>query len=338
MHPHRLENRPAVPAADPAPAVPAPVEPGLRVPVPGRRPVLQAMGLIALGSLGIQTSSALSARLFSALGPFSVSSLRLVIAAVVLLAVFRPRWRGRSRADWTGVVVYGVAMAAMNLSLYAAIDRIPLGVAVTLEFLGPCAVTLIASRHVKEGLCAVAALVGVVLISGPGGYLDLAGYAFALSAAVFFALYTVFADRVGKSDEGLSGLALSVAVAAAVALPWGVGHVADVRPGQWGVLAASAVIGVVIPYSVDTLAARITSARVVGTLFSIDPAMGALVAHVVLGQSIGPVAVVGVLVVSAAGALLVAISGRGDAEPEHGTADPPSLTADTADPAPTSSA
>lgn len=287
-------------------------------PAPGidRRSVLRAMGLIALGSLGIQTSSALSASLFADLGPFPVSSLRLVIAAAVLLAVFRPRLRGRSRAAWTGIVIYGVAMAAMNLSLYAAIDRIPLGVAVTLEFLGPCAVALIASRHVKEGLCAVAALVGVVLISGPGGYFDLVGYAFALSAAVFFALYTVFADRVGKADEGLSGLALSVAVAAVVALPWGVGHVVDVRAGQWGVLALSAVIGVVIPYSVDTLAARITSARVVGTLFSIDPAMGALVALVVLGQSIGPVAVVGVLVVSAAGALLVAISGRDDAAAE----------------------
>lgn len=277
---------------------------------PGRRRVLQAMGLIALGSLGIQTSSALSAGLFGALGPASVSSLRLALAAAVLLVVLRPRLRGRSRTQWTGIVVYGVAMAAMNLSLYAAIDRIPLGVAVTLEFLGPCAVALLASRHLREGLCAVAALVGVGLISGPGGAFDLAGYAFALAAAVFFALYTVFADRVGKADDGLSGLALSVTVAALVALPWGTGRVAEVTAGQWGVLAASAVIGVVVPYSVDTVAARLTSARVVGTLFSIDPAMGALVALVVLGQSTGPAAVAGIAVVSLAGALLVAVSGR----------------------------
>ncbi|WP_308169149.1 EamA family transporter [Cellulomonas hominis] len=297
------------PAADPGAPAPAPAAPV------DRRRVLQAMGLIAVGSLGIQTSSALSASLFDSLGSAPVSSLRLVIAALVLLAVLRPRLRGRSRTAWAGVVVYGVAMAAMNLSLYAAIERIPLGVAVTLEFLGPCAVALLASRRVKEGLCAVAALVGVGLISGPGGYFDLAGYAFALSAAVFFALYTVFADKVGKADEGLSGLALSVCVAAVVALPFGVGHVGEVQPGQWGVLAVSAVIGVVIPYSVDTLAGRLTSARVVGTLFSIDPAMGALVALVVLGQSIGAAAVAGIVVVSVAGALLVAISGPRPADP-----------------------
>lgn len=277
-------------------------------PVIGRRPILKAMGLIGIGSLGIQTSSAISASLFTALGPFAVSSLRMLIAAIILLAIFRPKLRGRSRAGWTGVIIYGVAMAAMNMSLYAAIDRIPLGVAVTLEFLGPCVVALAASRRIREGLCAIAALIGVVLISGPGGYFDLWGYAFGLAAAVFFGLYTIFAAKVGKTEEGLSGLALSVTIAGLLTLPWGLPEIGNVQPPEWGLLAVSAAVGVVIPYSVDTIAGRITSARVIGTLFSIDPVMGALIGLLLLGQTMDPAAIVGIIVVSIAGALVVWIS------------------------------
>ena len=283
-------------------------------PTIGRRPILQAMGLIAIGSIGIQTSSAISASLFSTLGPFAVSSLRLLIAAIILLAIFRPKLRGRTRSAWAGIVIYGIAMAAMNMSLYAAIDRIPLGVAVTLEFLGPCVVALLASRRIREGLCAIAALIGVVLISGPGGYFDLWGYAFGLAAAVFFGLYTIFAAKVGKTEEGLAGLALSVTTAGLLTLPWGLTEIGNVQPPVWGLLALSAAIGVVIPYSVDTIAARITSARVIGTLFSIDPAMGALIGLLLLGQAMDPTAIAGIIVVSIAGALVVWISKAPTAE------------------------
>jgi inner membrane transporter RhtA len=276
----------------------------------GRPSVLKALGLVGAGSLGIQLSSAASAGMFDALGPAAVSSLRMALAAVVLLAVFRPRLAGRSRTSWIGIIVYGVSMAAMNLSLYAAIDRLPLGVAVTLDYLGPCAVALLASRRLREGLCAVLALAGVVLIAGPSGYFDLAGYAFGLLAAFFFALYTVYAERIGKDEGGLSSLALSVAVAAVVSLPFGVTRIPDVTGPQWGLLAFSAVLGVVLAFSVDTLAARLTSARVVGTLFALDPVLGALVGWVVLGQVISVTAWVGILTVAVSGALLVWISGR----------------------------
>ncbi|MDO4239017.1 DMT family transporter [Micrococcus sp.] len=279
-------------------------------PALSRSAVLKAAGLILVGSLGIQLSSAASAGMFDALGPAAVSSLRMVIAAVVLLVMFRPRLRGRTRQSWLGVVVYGVAMAAMNLSLYAAIERLPLGVAVTLDFLGPCAVALLASRHLQEGLCALLALGGVVLIAGPSGYFDLIGYAFGLSAAFFFALYTVFAEKVGKDDDGLAGLALSVTVAAVASLPFGLPRLPDVTAPQWGMLTFSALIGVVLAYTVDTVAAAISSARVVGTLFSIDPVMGSLVGAVVMGEVISLSAWAGIVLVSVAGALLVWISGR----------------------------
>ncbi|KQB83219.1 EamA family transporter [Corynebacterium oculi] len=274
-----------------------------------RRSVLIAAGLIFIGSAGIQTSSAVSAGLFDSYGPFGTSALRMMIAALILLAMVRPRLRGRSRSEWLGIAVYGVAMALMNLCLYSAIERLPLGVAVTLDFLGPCAVALAASRRWREGLCAVASLLGVALISvGPWGYFDLVGYAAGLGAAFFFGLYTVFASRVGKAGNGLDGLALSVAVAGLFTLPLGVPHAASVSASEWGLLALSAVIGVVIPYSVDTLAGRLTSAPVIGTLFAIDPAMGSLVGWLMLGQTMSAVALCGVFVVMLSGALLVWLS------------------------------
>jgi inner membrane transporter RhtA len=283
----------------------------LHASTPTRDTVARAVGLILVGSAGIQTSSALSATLFDDVGAPVVSALRMVVAAAVLLAVFRPRLAGRTRFQWVGIVVYGVAMALMNLSLYAAIDRIPLGVAVTLDFLGPCAVALLGARHLREGLIALVALGGVALISiGPGGNFDALGYLFGLGAGVCFAVYTVFADRVGKSEGGLADLALSVTIAAVVTLPISVTHATAVSGTQWGLIALSAAIGVVVPYTVDTLAGRITSARVIGTLFAIDPAMGALLGWLVLGQAISATAIAGIVLVSAAGALVVWGAGR----------------------------
>lgn len=113
--------------------------------------VVAATVLILLGSAGVQTSSALSSMLFERYGSTVTSSMRMAIAGVVLLIVFRLKLNGRSRDECLGIAIYGVAMAVMNTSLYVAIERIPLGIAVTLEFLGPCAVVLMSSRHVKEG-------------------------------------------------------------------------------------------------------------------------------------------------------------------------------------------
>ena len=136
-----------------------------------------------------------------------------------------------------------------------------------------------------------------------------------------FGLYTLFADRVGKTGTGLDGLALSVTVAALATSPVSISHAPHMSAAQWGIIAASAVLGVAIPYTMDTLSGRITSARVVGTLFSIDPAMSVIIAALILRQTITAlilrqtitaVAVIGVIVVSLAGALLVWSSG-GDA-------------------------
>lgn len=277
----------------------------------GRSQVLKAGGFVALGSGALQISSVMAATLFVVMGPFEVSGLRLLIAAAVLMLIFRPSLRGRSRADWLGVVGYGVAMAAMNACLYAAIERIPLGVAVTLDFLGPCVVALLGSRHWREAMCALAAFAGVLLISlGPGGYFDPLGYGLALGGAVFFGLYTVMASRVGKADGGLGDLALSVGVAAILTLPFSLPHIATVKADQWLILGASAVLGVAFTFTMDTLAGRAANARVVGTWFAVDPVLGSIAGWLLMGQSLTLSAVAGIVVVAASGALLVWVAGK----------------------------
>nr|WP_167151663.1 EamA family transporter [Lysinibacter cavernae] len=268
-----------------------------------------AAALVLAGSLGVQVSSALASGLFSTFGTLGTSSLRFLVAALILLAIFRPKLRGRSRSNWLGIAIYGASMAAMNMCLYAAIERLPLGVAVTLEFLGPITVALLASRRITEALCAVGALAGVVLIAGPGGHFDLIGYAFGLGAALFFGLYTVFSARVGKTNDSMSGLALSVAFAAVLSLPFGIPvlHLVDLNSA--GILLVSATIGVVLTFTADTLAARVSSSRVVGTLFSIDPVVGAVAGAVILGQSLTLTAVLGIVAVVGSGAALVWASG-----------------------------
>lgn len=278
----------------------------MTAPVSLRSRVLAAAALIVVGSLGIQASSAISSTLFSSYGSVGVSGLRSAVAALILLLVIRPRLTGRGRSEWVGIGVYGAAMALMSVSLYRAIERLPLGVAVTLEFLGPCAVALLAARRVREGLCALLALGGVALISaGPAGFFDLGGYVAGLLAALFFGLYTVFAARVGKTGSGLDGLALSVTVSAILTSPFALPAAGGLTATDGGLLVLAAIVGVVIPYSVDALAGRLTSARIIGTLFAVDPAMGALVGYWMLGERLSLTALCGIVLVMGAGALLV---------------------------------
>jgi inner membrane transporter RhtA len=269
-----------------------------------RRGVGLACALVACGSVGVQGSAAISAGLFATVGVTGASAMRFVLGALPMLLVCRPKLRGMTRARAFNVVAYGLAMAGMNLCLYAAVSRLPLGVCVTLEFLGPCAVAVGLSRRRLDVWCALAALAGVVLIAGPGGEFDPLGYLAGLGAGAGFAAYTVLAGRVGKSATGMGDLALSVTVGALVLAPL---LPRDADAWRWpviGLMALAGLLGIVAPFTVDTLAARVSSSRVVGTLFSIDPVMGLLVGWLALGQRPTPAALAGVGLVVAAGALL----------------------------------
>lgn len=268
------------------------------------------MLLVLLGSLGMQLSAVIALGLFDTLGVLGTSSTRLAVAAVFLLIIFRPRLRGRTRREWISIVLYGIAMAAMNGFLYLAIERIPLGVATTIDFLGPCLVALAASRRLREISLALAAMVGVALIAGFGGPFDALGLIFAAVAGVCFGLYTLLAARIGQSSGGLSAVALSVAVAAILTLPFSAPAIPLVRPEQWVLLVLSALLGTALAFTVDTMAGRLTSARVLGVFFAFDPVLGTLLGVLILGQVLTLPATLGIALVVTAGAGIVWLAGK----------------------------
>ncbi|MEV7974249.1 EamA family transporter [Cellulomonas sp. NPDC089187] len=279
-----------------------------------RHSALIATGCVLIGSAGIQLSAALAEGLFGRLPIPAVSGFRMTIAAAVLLLLTRPRLRGRSRSAWFGIVLYGVAMAAMNVLSYHAVQRIPLGVAVTLEFCGPLAVAAVGARGAQRLLPALT-LIGVALVAGPQGGLDPVGVLAGLGAAAAFGGYTVLAGRVGDDDAGLGGLALSVTVGAVVLAPFSVPAVPLVQSGDLLPLAGSGLLGVALAFSLDFLAVRLTSPRVAGTLFAVDPVMGALVGAALLGDRLTGWMVGGVVLVVLSGAAVIWLSGRAPGEP-----------------------
>jgi inner membrane transporter RhtA len=282
----------------------------LRVAAAGRGPVLAAGGLISVSTLSASLAAALSVSLFAAVPAGSVSALRLVASAIFLCLLCRPRLGDRPASEWVAIGGFGIGMAGISLCLHEAMARIPMGVAITIEFLGPCAVALAASKRVLEGLTALAALAGVALMAGPGGTFDLVGFGFAVAAAVFLGFYTVFAEKVGKSEGGLGNLALSVVCAALLSLPFATWTTSFLNPKVLGVLAGSAALGVVVPYLLDTIAAKVAGARVIGTLFAMDPVMGTLVGVTLAGQALTLPTLAGMALVVGAGGALVWLSGR----------------------------
>jgi len=275
-----------------------------------RGATIRAVLLVLTGSIGVQISSAFAYGLFDEVGVLGTSGLRLSIAAILLVIIFRPSLRGRSRSAWAGILLYGIAMAAMNILLYLAIDRVPIGVATTIDFLGPCVVALMASRRLREAALALLAFAGVALIAGLGGPFDGLGLMFAALGGAGFGLYTLLAARIGKNDGGLRDMTLSVVIAAILTLPLGVPAIPDVNAEGWVVLVASALLGVALAFVVDTMAGRLTSARVIGVLFAFDPVVGTVVGALWLGQGLTAAALLGIVLVVLAGGGIVWSAGR----------------------------
>ncbi|NUR03009.1 MAG: EamA family transporter [Streptomyces sp.] len=241
--------------------------------------------LVLLGMVSVQLGSALATHLFGAVGSFGTVALRLFFASAVLMLSWRPSPR-ISRRAWTVVAGYGMILGSMNLCFYQALARIPLGITVTVEFLGPLAVALAGSRRWLDAFWAVLAAGGVVLLVGGRGDLDLVGFLFALGAGTCWGLYILVGAALGRHTTQGNGLALAMAVAALVTVPFGVvtGGTALTRP--W-VLAAGlgvALLSSVIPYSLDLEALRKVPPHVFGILMSLEPAMAALIGLVVLQE------------------------------------------------------
>lgn len=244
--------------------------------------------LVLLGIVSVQVGAALAKHLFSAVGSFGTVALRLLFAAAVLLLLWRPSLRMTRRA-WTVVLGYGVTLGAMNLCFYLALARIPLGIAVTVEFLGPLAVALAGSRRWLDAFWALLAAGGVVLLmEGSGGELDVVGLLFALAAGVCWGLYILVGAALGRHTTEGNGLALGMAVAALVAVPFGVAESGTALMQPWVLVAGLgvALLSSVIPYSLDLEALRKIPPRVFGILMSLEPAMAALIGLVVLQESL----------------------------------------------------
>jgi inner membrane transporter RhtA len=264
------------------------------------------IGLVLCGITSIQFGAALAATVFDDLGPAGTSLLRLGFAAILLVAIFRPHVRGRPRADLRLVVLFGLTLGGMNLLFYEALDRIPLGVAVTIEFAGPLAVAVATSRRRLDLVWAASAAAGIVLLSNPfGAGIDAVGLILILGAAGCWAAYILIAQRATRVYESSEGLALAMVVAALVPIVPGVAEAgATLLEPQWLALGACiALASSVIPYSLETEALRRLPANVFGVLMSLEPAVAALAGFLVLGQALGAreLVAIGFVVVASVG-------------------------------------
>ena len=249
-----------------------------------------AIGLVGAGAVSVQFGAAFATRLFGRVGPAGAVTLRLVVAAVVLVVAARfirsPAVRYTSR-DRAVAVAFGLVLGGMNLSFYESIARIPLGVAVTIEFSGPLCLALVSSRRWADGIWAAAAGTGVALLaSGIGRRLDGGGVAYALLAGGLWVAYILLSKETGQRFAAVTGLACAMVVGGFVVLPLGIsdGGSRLLRPSVLGLGLVVAIMSSVIPYSLELLALRRITPRAFGVMMSIDPALATAAGFVVLGQ------------------------------------------------------
>ena len=265
----------------------------------------RGVALVVAGVMTAQFGAGYAVTLFDELGPGGAVFLRQAIAALVLVVIWRPRLGGHGSPDLRLAAAFGIALGLMNLSIYEAMDRIPLGIAVTIEFAGPLAVGVIGSRRPLDLLWVALAAGGIVLLADPGGgSLDTAGVAFALLAATMWAFYILLSVRVGKVWPGASGLAFAMVVAAILTAPVAVTQAGDelLRPELLAAGAAVALLSSVIPYTLDLEALRRLPANVFGVLMSLEPAVAALAGLIILGQALDALECVAIALVVVASA------------------------------------
>lgn len=250
----------------------------------------RAIWLVVIGIISVQAGAAIAKDLFGTISPTSLVFLRLATSTIVLLAVARPSWRGRSRIDWLVVAGFGASLGLMNWAIYQSFARIPLGIAVTIEFIGPLSLAVLGSRRARDLVWVGLAATGVALLGFEPSDLDPAGVGFALLAGVAWAAYILLSAQTGRRWPGFDGLAIASAVATLLltgpAIAAGGTALLDAR-----ILLIGALVGVlssVIPYSCELVALRSLAPSVFGILMSLEPAAAALAAIVVLHEFLSP--------------------------------------------------
>jgi inner membrane transporter RhtA len=248
--------------------------------------VVSPVWLVLVGILSVQFGAGVAKDLFDEVAPTTMVWLRLVTSAVVLGAIARPALSGRSRSDWLVVLAFGASLGIMNWAIYQAFARIPLGVAVTLEFVGPLTLAVLGSRRVRDLLWVALAALGVALLGLGGGDLTVAGVLFALLAGAMWASYILLSAQTGRRWPGFDGLALASVVATLLLTPFAVGTGgSDLADGRILLLgAAVGLLSSVIPYSCELVALRSIRPAVFSVLMSLEPAAAALAGILVLGE------------------------------------------------------
>ncbi|HVH65120.1 MAG TPA: EamA family transporter [Candidatus Acidoferrum sp.] len=258
----------------------------------------------------MQIGASVARHLFDDLGPAGTVFVRVAFGAMILMAIARPRRLHGVAEHWTSVVLFGLIIAGMNLSFYEAIARIPLGIAVTIEFVGPLGVAIAGSRKVLDFVWVAMAASGVVLLSLTGGHVTLLGVVFALGAAAGWAAYILINQRVGRLVPGAGGLAFALAIGALSLAPFGLAgadnRLLNVR--NLGIGLVVAILSTAIPFSLEFAALRRLSSQVFGILMSLEPAMGAAAGFVLLGQrlSLRDLLAIALVTVASAGATATA--------------------------------
>jgi inner membrane transporter RhtA len=262
--------------------------------------------LVLLSIVSVQLGAAIAKTLFDNLGPGGTVFLRITFAALVLLVLVRPTWGGYGRSEYLLAGLFGLALAGMNFLIYLAIDRIPLGIAVTLEFVGPLGVAFAGSRRMLDLLWVVLAASGILLLAPLGLFggmdLDPVGVTFALLAGCLWASYILLSARTGSAFPGGTGLVVALCVGTLVLLPFGIAGAGYTLLDPRFLLAGFgvAMLSSAIPFSLELEALRKIPARVFGVLMSLEPAVAALAGLVVLGERLEMRAVAAILFVTVA--------------------------------------
>lgn len=245
--------------------------------------------LMVAAMLSFQLGAAVATGLFSQVGIPATAFLRNAVGGLLLVAVARPNLR-RPAAEIAWLGVFGAELALMNLVFYEAIQRIPLGVAVTVEFLGPLSVALLGSRRLRDVVWVLLAGAGIALFAGlpTSGGLSALGLLFALLAGAAWATYIFTAQRVGRAWAGSQGLAAGMLASAVLLAPTGIGRTASVSASSGLTIAALGVLSAALPFSLEMSALRRLTARAYGVLASLEPAIATVVGVVALGQSLHP--------------------------------------------------
>jgi inner membrane transporter RhtA len=264
------------------------------------RPLL----LVLTAIISVQFGGALAATLVPQIGAGGSVTLRLLFATAILWAIARPRVRGHGRTAWVTVLGFGCALGLMNLAFYASLAHLPIGVAVTVEFLGPLALATALSRRLRDLAAVAAAAVGVVLISEaldtPLADMEWTGLGLAALAGACWAAYIVASGRAGREFPNLEGLALAMAVALVVTLPFGITSIPSWSAGSVAKGLGIAVLSSVLPYTLELLALRRLPASTFAVMMSLEPALAATAGFLVLDQALSTVQAAAITLVVAA--------------------------------------